>query len=73
MHFFFFCYFEIEKYDLENDHWETLKSEFNTGRQDFGAAAFLGKIYVCGGINDLGERLSSVEVYDPARDRYLFL
>ena len=44
------------------------------GRQKFGAAALNGKIYVCGGTDESDECcFNSVEVYDPIKDRYLFL
>lgn len=45
--------------------WTTLAS-MPTARGDFGIAVHEGKIYVIGGVNQNGEYLGTVEVYNPA-------
>lgn len=49
--------------------WTTLAS-MPTARGDFGVAVLEGKIYVIGGVNQDGEYLSNVEVYNPATNSW---
>lgn len=51
----------------ETSAWTSLAS-MPTGRADFGIVALAGKIYVLGGINEAGEPLGTVEVYNPANN-----
>ena len=57
----------VEEYDPDTDTW-TMKSGMLAARHSHGSAVIDGKIYVFGGL-DGGDRLTSVEEYDPANDR----
>ncbi|MFY9270007.1 MAG: hypothetical protein WAO55_09705 [Candidatus Manganitrophaceae bacterium] len=51
--------------------WQTLAS-LNTVRSHCGAAAIGGKIYIFGGGGPAFKSLSTVEIYDPKEDRWVF-
>lgn len=81
--YFFFRYrlkaeysrlFQVERYNPETDQWTILDSRMNEERSNFGAAVLNGKLFVCGGsrIALPFNPLNSVEVYDPAINRYSF-
>lgn len=58
---------QVTSAETQTSAWTTLAS-MPTGRADFGIAALAGKIYVIGGINENGEPLGTVEVYNPANN-----
>lgn len=45
-------------------------ARLNVARHSFGAAVLNGKLYVAGGVDSQGRTLDSVEVYDPASNRW---
>ena len=53
----------VESYDLDSDTWSTVASMAES-RACAGVATHDGLIYVIGGINEVDDELSSVEVYD---------
>jgi N-acetylneuraminic acid mutarotase len=42
----------------------------STGRAGFGACAFAGEVYVIGGLDSIGNFISSVEKYSPSKDAW---
>lgn len=66
----------VEKYDPKTDTWTTV-ADMNQARFGHGAASHDGKIYVFGGyseeLNFVHGILDSIEVYDPAFDKWTLL
>jgi hypothetical protein len=58
------------QYDAELNEWST-KAAMGTGRIDFGACTFDGKVYVIGGTDVDSNYLSSVEKYSPSSDTWI--
>src|SRR5215472_1584767 len=50
--------------------WSTHAALSLGPRQEMGVAALDGKVYVVGGFDGSGQPVATVEVYDPARDRW---
>jgi hypothetical protein len=57
---------------LPEAHWQT-RASLDTPRDDFGLAVVDGRVWVLGGMTgDRGSRLETIEIYDPATDRWSY-
>src|SRR5262245_6205185 len=61
---------QVSPSKLPEAHWEA-KRGINMPRDDFGIATVNGKIWVLGGMTgERGNRLDTIEIYDPATDMW---
>ena len=60
----------VEAFNLSTETWITSIAPLETPRVFACAAALNDSIYVMGGVDSLGHVLNSVEVYDPAENRW---
>lgn len=60
----------VQAFNLETLSWETNVAPLETPRVFACAVAMDDSIYVMGGVDSLGNVLSSVEVYDPSANRW---
>ncbi|MCL4510987.1 MAG: T9SS type A sorting domain-containing protein [Bacteroidetes bacterium] len=58
----------VDAFDFENMSWDESIAPLNTPRAFATAVALDDSIYVMGGVDDQGNVLSSVEVYDPNKN-----
>ena len=59
----------VEEYDPQRDIW-TKKADMPTARGGIAASAVDGKIYVFGGHRIAFQPLDTVQMYDPAKDKW---
>ncbi|KAL3213747.1 hypothetical protein MRX96_035242 [Rhipicephalus microplus] len=65
----------LERYDKEADEWTKLSAELYSPRMAMGFCGHRRKLWVAGGIVQIGRRTCStayVEVYDPKEERWFF-
>ena len=59
----------VEKFDPDDGKWVFVK-EMNFERNGHAACVVDGKIYVVGGIDDVGRNVKTIECYDPSLDTW---
>ncbi len=61
---------KVDVYNPATNTWATRSADLPTLRDNLSASSLNGVIYVIGGQSSDGDALSTVEVYDPASDRW---
>ncbi|MBL7074559.1 hypothetical protein ISS37_04890 [candidate division KSB1 bacterium] len=59
----------VERYDPENDQWDSGVAPITSPRYNAAAVSLLGKIYLIGGMDESGI-VGTIEEYDPAFDQW---